>query len=144
MVIDVNLLARQGKESEELFFEFPIKEELILSPEMKISKGQFKGEIILGEKIYVQGVITFIVSGDCSRCLEPANNQVDVNVEEVYSQRPQDEEYGYKSGRVDLTEMLNDKILSNQPSILLCDINCKGLCPKCGCNLNFENCNCEK
>ena len=144
MVIDVNKLARQGKESEDICFDFPVKEELIISPEMKIESGEFKGEILLQDKVYVQGIITLKVSGACSRCLEDAIQLVEIDVEEVFSQRPQEDEYRYKSGLVDLTDMINDKILSNQPSVLLCDINCKGLCPKCGCNLNKETCNCEK
>ena len=144
MVIDVNLLARQGKEREPLSFEFPIKQDLILSPEMKITVGEFNGEIVLQEKIQIRGTITFIVTGECSRCLEDATSKVEIEVDEKFSQRPQDDEYGYKSGRVDLSEMINDKILSNQPTILLCDLNCKGLCPKCGCNLNNSSCNCEK
>ncbi len=143
MVIDVNLLARQGKEKEDIFFEFLVKEELILSPEMKIESGNFKGEIFLDDKIYVNGIITIIVTGPCSRCLQDAKEIVEIEVDEVYSQRPQEDEYGYKSGKVDLTEMVNDKILANQPSILLCDLDCKGLCPKCGCNLNIKSCNCQ-
>lgn len=144
MVIDVNKLARQGKEFEEIYFDFPVKQDLILSEEMKIESGSFNGEVLLQDKIYINGTLTIKVTGPCSRCLENAEQLIEIQVEEVFSQRPEEDEYRYKSGLVDLTEMINDKILSNQPSILLCKNDCKGLCPKCGCNLNDSACNCEK
>lgn len=144
MVIDVNLLARQGKELEDFSFDLLINQDLVLAPETELVNGKIQGTIYLEDKIYVKGIITFIVKGACSRCLEPANELVEVDFDEVFSQRPVDDEYGYKSGKVDLTEMVNDKILSNQPSVLLCNENCKGLCPKCGCNLNLGGCSCEK
>lgn len=144
MVIDINKLARQGKSVQDFYFDFPVDKQLVLSPDIVLERGEIQGEIILEDKVYVQGKITFKISGSCSRCLEDAKQDIQVDVEEVFSQRPQDDEYRYKSGMVDLTEMVKDKILSNQPAILLCDINCKGLCPKCGCNLNTSSCNCEK
>ncbi len=144
MVIDVNKLARQGKEFEEIYFDFPVKQDLILSEEMKIESGSFNGEVLLQDKIYINGTLTIKVTGPCSRCLENAEQLIEIQVEETFSQRPEEDGYRYKSGLVDLTEMINDKILSNQPSILLCKNDCKGLCPKCGCNLNDSACNCEK
>ena len=36
--------------------------------------------------------------------------------------------------------------MAGMPAIttsLLCNENCKGLCPVCGCNLNVEECSCE-
>lgn len=144
MVIDVNKLARQGKDFEQVYFDFPVKQDLILSEEMKIESGSFNGEVLLQDKIYINGTLTIKVTGPCSRCLENAEQLIEIQVEETFSQRPEEDEYRYKSGLVDLTEMINDKILSNQPSILLCKNDCKGLCPKCGCNLNDSACNCEK
>ena len=144
MVIDVNLLARQGKELEDFSFDLLINQDLVLAPETELVDGKIQGKIYLEDKIYVKGFITFTVQGACSRCLEPAKEFVEIEFDEVFSQRPIDDEYRYKSGKVDLTEMANDKILSGQPSILLCNENCKGLCPKCGCNLNLGDCSCEK
>ena len=70
MVIDVNKLARQGKELEEVYFDFPVKQDLILSEEMKIESGSFNGEVLLQDKIYINGTLTIKVTGPCSRCLE--------------------------------------------------------------------------
>ena len=43
---------------------------------------------------------------------------------------------------IDLDELLTADILLELPSKFLCSDNCKGLCPKCGANLNETTCNC--
>lgn len=144
MVVDVNLLKRQGKESEELDFDFPVDSEINLSPDIKFTKGKFKGELVLDGKVFVTGMLEVLAEGDCSRCLEPAKELVQIEVDEVFSERPQEDEYRYKSGLVDFSEMIKDKLLSNQPTVIFCKEGCKGLCPKCGCNLNQRDCDCEK
>lgn len=144
MVIDINLLKRQGKESENLEFDFPIDSEISLSPDITFTQGKFIGELVLDGKVFVTGTIEATVQGECSRCLEPASELVKIDVDEVFSERPIDDEYRYKSGLVDLSEMFKDKLLANQPTVIYCKQECKGLCPKCGCNLNESDCDCEK
>ncbi|MDD6168654.1 MAG: DUF177 domain-containing protein, partial [Lachnospiraceae bacterium] len=34
--------------------------------------------------------------------------------------------------------------LVNWPAKVLCKPDCKGICPKCGTNLNLETCDCEQ
>ena len=144
MVIDINLLKRQGKTCQEINFEFPIDKEVNLTPDIQMVSGEFIGEIQLEDKVYISGDIKVLVKGVCSRCLADTQEEVLIEVDEVFSERPIEEEYRYKSGMVDLSEMVRDKLLSFQPSVLLCHKDCKGLCPKCGCNLNFNSCDCEK
>ncbi len=144
MVIDINLLKRQGKTCEQLEFEFPIESGVNLSPDIRLESGKFIGEIVLEDKVFISGDIKVLAVGECSRCLEKAQEEICIEVDEVFSERPVEDEYRFKSGRVDLSEMIRDKLLSNQPSVILCNKECKGLCPKCGCNLNLVECNCEK
>lgn len=47
-------------------------------------------------------------------------------------------------GRLDLDELLREDILLEMPSKYLCGPDCKGLCPKCGKNLNEGNCGCDR
>ncbi len=144
MVIDINLLKRQGKSCEQIEFEFPIEGDISLSPDIRLESGKFLGEIVLEDKVFVTGEIRVKAVGECSRCLSLAQEEICIEVDEAFSERPIDDEYRFKSGRVDLTEMIRDKLLSNQPSVILCQEECKGLCPKCGCNLNLTKCDCEK
>jgi len=42
-----------------------------------------------------------------------------------------------------LDSILKDNIILNLPVKKVCDDNCKGLCPRCGVNLNEKTCDCK-
>lgn len=44
---------------------------------------------------------------------------------------------------IDLEEMLLESLYINLETAVLCDEDCKGLCPKCGIDLNKETCECD-
>ena len=46
--------------------------------------------------------------------------------------------------KIDLTEEVFDYAYLSLPMKKLCSENCKGLCIKCGTNLNENNCNCSQ
>ncbi len=46
--------------------------------------------------------------------------------------------------KLDTAPLLRDDILLEFPSKLLCKESCKGLCPRCGKNLNEGSCACEQ
>ncbi len=45
---------------------------------------------------------------------------------------------------LELDEVVISDIILNLPSKILCREDCKGLCPKCGKNLNYGDCECYK
>ena len=44
---------------------------------------------------------------------------------------------------IDLTELIRDTLIINEPSQVLCQDDCKGLCVQCGANQNVSPCSCE-
>ncbi|MBL8028069.1 MAG: DUF177 domain-containing protein [Fibrobacteres bacterium] len=52
--------------------------------------------------------------------------------------------YDAAEGLADITAVVADEIGVNIPMQTVCDDDCKGLCVKCGADLNEETCNCEK
>ncbi|MEK7171490.1 MAG: DUF177 domain-containing protein [Patescibacteria group bacterium] len=44
---------------------------------------------------------------------------------------------------IDLTDMVHEELLLHFPAIPLCSESCKGLCDKCGVDLNEESCLCK-
>ena len=72
----------------------------------------------------------------CSRCLE-----------EFESDFKKNSEFNYPVNNLepvlDLDLDIREEIILDYPIKPLCSPNCKGLCPKCGKNLNEGNCNCE-
>lgn len=74
----------------------------------------------------------------CDRCLTQASeNQVHEFEEEFDKAEAVDD-------LIDVTELLRDELLAGQPLKNLCKVDCKGLCPKCGANLNEGECGCDK
>ena len=48
-----------------------------------------------------------------------------------------------EDGKLDLSEVVCDQIVMEMPYRFLCREDCKGLCPKCGQDLNVERCSCD-
>ena len=54
------------------------------------------------------------------------------------------DEYPYLSGyELDTDVLIGNEILVNWPVKILCKEDCKGICPKCGRDLNQGDCGCD-
>ena len=54
------------------------------------------------------------------------------------------DEQPYVSGNyLDVDQLVRNELLLNLPMKVLCNENCKGICNRCGANLNYESCSCE-
>jgi Predicted metal-binding, possibly nucleic acid-binding protein len=82
----------------------------------------------------------------CSRCLERYKYPLDIEVIEDFTQDEiDDDEITRISGStIDLKKVCEDNILLAIPYRGLCKEECKGLCQRCGTNLNNSSCECEK
>ena len=45
---------------------------------------------------------------------------------------------------IDLSPVVRDVLLSDQPLNNICNADCRGLCLKCGANLNHGDCGCDR
>jgi uncharacterized protein len=93
----------------------------------------------------------------CGRCLEPFTLPVDTQVELTYVPHPaqaaSEEEVElsqddlttafYRDQTLDLGEMVREQFYLALPMSPLCREDCKGLCPRCGTNLNQGTCACD-
>ena len=82
----------------------------------------------------------------CDRCLTDVNKHFEIKVAEVFIPRNEQiddlEEFVYDKSVIDISDILRERLLLNLPMAVLCKEDCKGLCPKCGKNLNFGKCDC--
>lgn len=147
MVIDINKLTKVGKFVSEFSCKKVFDENLIDLPNARIEDGvKIYGTVTIeAKKVYIDGCVEYIVAGECSRCLEYAECKTvqPINIRFVLN-NPDEDDYLYKSGLVDLTQAVRDAVLESAPFAIHCKEDCKGLCPVCGCNLNVKACNCEK
>ncbi len=82
-------------------------------------------------------------SGECRRCLAPATGDLQVEVRELFEDRPEPGgSYAISGDNVDVEPLARDAILLNLPLAPLCRQDCRGLCATCGVDLNEEECLC--
>jgi uncharacterized protein len=111
----------------------------------------------VGEEIRIAGNLTGTMESSCSRCLEPARNEIQKSFDLFFRER--DEEL-FDEDEVELTEedtrtafftgtqlaigdVLREQVLLALPMKALCRVDCKGLCPVCGTNRNQNTCSCS-
>ena len=86
----------------------------------------------------------------CARCLKeidrhlPLSFEKNVAVLSTLQNKETDDYLVIEDASLDLYIPLYEEILLEFPTRLLCDEECKGLCPKCGKNLNDGDCSCNK
>lgn len=82
----------------------------------------------------------------CDRCLDMASEDFAFDFQHILATEDSgdtsDEIVVIPDFRLDLYELVREDILLEFPTKFLCSSECKGLCPKCGCNLNRETCDC--
>ncbi|HSU87532.1 MAG TPA: DUF177 domain-containing protein [Terriglobia bacterium] len=111
-----------------------------------------------GDEIRVAGSLNTSLELACSRCLEPARVAINKPFDLFFRQRDEemfdedeielserDTRTGFFTGtQLAIGDILREQILLALPMKALCTIDCKGLCPQCGMNLNSGSCNCPK
>ena len=103
-------------------------------------KATYKDEIII-LKAKLKGNLELL----CSRCLDTFIYPIDIDIEERFTNNPDLEDEGIMfvdGDTINITEVIENCIISTLPIKRLCKEDCKGLCPECGVNKNVENCNC--
>jgi uncharacterized protein len=102
------------------------------------------------------GRLTTTLEQSCSRCLEPFREPVQAGFDIRYL--PQSENAGaeereveeddlsdafYRDDQIDLRQLMEEQFYLALPMKPLCRVDCKGLCPNCGTNLNDTTCDCD-
>lgn len=147
MQIEISEIKKRGNPSLDVTFDFVPPEDFVTLPSGRINDlvKVYITALLQADVVYVDLKVCCTIVGECARCLD----EVKFDFEAEDSVRfvrfnPEDEDYQYSSGVIDLTKAVRDMFILYSPSILLCKDDCKGLCPICGCNRNISECDCEK
>jgi uncharacterized protein len=90
------------------------------------------------EGVLVTGTVEVTVSAECGRCLEPVNDQLDLDVQELFAYQasdPEDEQPLLTGDFIDLEPLVRDAVVLGLPLNPVCDEDCEGLCVGCGARL---------
>lgn len=143
MVIDVIDIMQSAEGEISRKFEYLPSNDLIISlPESKFS-APVKVQATLwleGRDVLAEISLKYQITTACVRCLEQTTCEISHNYSAKYSLHPEEGEYLYKSGKIDLTASVNEELVISQPTVVYCKPECKGLCPICGANLNEGDC----
>ncbi len=97
--------------------------------------------------LVLEGRAVSVLEFTCDRCLKPFSQPLDFPVEHLLAETLEDEENDeillLENGCLDLEEVFTtDLVLAMEPKHV-CSEDCKGLCPKCGADLNDGPCQCR-
>ena len=128
----------------------------IISPEEDVCGADvaFEEGIKVSGKIVCRGNVldlTASVAGEfqvaCARCLKSLSQNVSFDFCETLAQEGTEEidvdsVIVFSGNTIDLTEIVVSNILLNLSYKYLCSDDCRGICPKCGADLNQGDCGC--
>jgi uncharacterized protein len=111
---------------------------------------------LLESQIRIEGNLETKIELVCARCLEPVVEDVSRSFDLFYAPLPKDAkpkedrlkdddtEIGFYQGSgLFLADVIKEQVLLALPVKVICQSDCRGLCPNCGANLNHEECRCE-
>ena len=139
----------QENKREELQMPFPFEEfqgeKIHNSPEIQLSLINIgKGKALIKGK----ATLEFILS--CDRCLKPVKTQVELDFERevlepelVTDEDTKEDQHFVDDYELDVEALLIEELQLAWPSKVLCAEDCKGICKKCGKNLNEGSCECD-
>jgi uncharacterized protein len=110
-----------------------------------------------GRSVLMRGKVTTTLRMRCVRCLKefpfPISSTFDLTLyplketsfaEDVELSKNDMESGFYEGGEIHLSEIACEQIFLEIPYQSLCHEACKGLCPRCGKDLNLNSCDCAK
>ncbi|NEK57506.1 DUF177 domain-containing protein [Geodermatophilus sabuli] len=96
------------------------------------------------EGVLVSGDVAVPLVGSCARCLEPIEDSLELDVQELYAYEgstteatsEEDEVRRVEGDHLDLEPMLRDLVVLSLPLAPTCTEDCAGLCVDCGQRLD--------
>ena len=96
----------------------------------------------VSEGVLVTGSAVAPLTGECARCLDPLDSEIEVSLQELYRYLPtpgEDDEDGEErfldGDRLDLEPAFRDAVVLALPLSPVCREDCPGLCAECGAKL---------
>ena len=89
-----------------------------------------------GGMLRLQGTLTTAVRRICGKCLKEKNEKLSFEVDWIFDLSGKD--------AIEPLENVRELLILEHPLVHLCKTSCKGLCAKCGIDLNEGTCNCKE
>lgn len=102
------------------------------------------------KRLLIQGETEVTIAIPCDRCLETVERIFPIIVDKELDLTGNDEEKSMEGSSyiigtsLDVDQLIFGEILVSWPMKVLCREDCKGICRRCGANLNQTECQCPK
>ncbi len=104
-----------------------------------------------GRKFSMAGKLPVVLEAPCARCLEPVSFECELDFDREFmvgrtadEQEDSMDEDNYLDGyNLDVDQLVCNELLVSLPMRILCSEDCKGICNRCGTNLNLRTCTCD-
>ena len=120
------------------------------SLDVEVLRAKLNGKITCsGGVLVLEANLDAKIKTSCARCLKELELPVSVDFSETLVQAGQEEGKDldsvivFEGTEVDVGQLAENNLLLNISSKYLCSENCRGLCPKCGKDLNEGDCDCD-
>jgi len=142
---------------------FPILAEMVANGECEFAAPLRTAlrALRIGDLVEIDGDFETSVRLPCSRCLQPFETPLKSSFALTYMQQATDvmedtepqevqlsaEDMGvvyFQDEKINLRDAIQEQVVMEFPLRPLCKLDCKGLCPKCGADLNEVPCDCEQ
>ena len=154
MLIDLHALLSQEGKVKKLETELEMDKFISRLGSFPITKKEpmsFVFTNVGGGKVMIEADIDIVLNIPCDRCLEDVRTQlkiqtsreVDLSDSLSEEERALDETDFISGTDFDAEKFAHGEILVNLPMKVLCSESCKGICNRCGTNLNHGSCGCD-
>ena len=98
------------------------------------------------DRFYWHGTLHTVVAAECRRCLTPVSVPVAADIGALFAADAVDDPDAYPlpphATEVDLRPAVREELVLAAPGYVVCREDCRGLCPRCGKDLNAGPCGC--
>lgn len=99
-------------------------------------------------KYYWHARLVTQVAMECRRCLAPTAVKIDAGVEALFTEDELDDDPAAyrippRAMEIELGEAIREELVLAVPEFTLCREDCRGICPRCGTDLNVGSCACR-
>ncbi len=98
--------------------------------------------------VMLKAVVTYRYEGTCDRCMCDISREQSLVMEHMLVVSLNHEENDsfvlLENYQLPLDALVEEDLILDQPSKVLCSEECRGLCPVCGQDLNVASCDCRR